>query len=179
MASILNVDKIRATGSTTDGLTVDSSGRVLTPARPAFHAFPTNGVTTLSTGINTLVCGSTNFNQGNHYSTSTGKFTVPISGMYQFGVSLSLRPSSTTSNYNSAEIVVADSPTSAENGRYVGGWMAKESSSSAVYKYVFQAPFAYLTAGATVIMGYEAQAALDITGGNSGRYSYFYGYLVG
>ena len=29
MASILNVDKVRATGSTTDGLTIDSSGRVL------------------------------------------------------------------------------------------------------------------------------------------------------
>ena len=28
MASILNVDKIRATGSTTDGLTVDSNGIV-------------------------------------------------------------------------------------------------------------------------------------------------------
>ena len=179
MSSRILVDEIYGKTANTSVLTIDSSGRVSTPTRPAFHAFPTNGVTTLSTGINTLVCGSTNFNQGSHYSTSTGKFTVPTSGMYQFGVSLSLRPSSTTSNYNSAEIVVADSPTSAENGRYVGGWNAKESSSSAVYKYVFQAPFVYLTAGATVIMGYEAQAALDITGGNSGRYSYFYGYWVG
>lgn len=31
MASILNVDKVRATGSTTDALTVDSSGGVLMP----------------------------------------------------------------------------------------------------------------------------------------------------
>ena len=36
MASILNVDKVRATGSTTDGLTVDSSGRVLIPASQRF-----------------------------------------------------------------------------------------------------------------------------------------------
>ena len=38
MASILNVDKIRANGSTTDALTIDSSGRVLRPVIPAFHA---------------------------------------------------------------------------------------------------------------------------------------------
>ena len=35
MASILNVDKVRATGSTTDALTIDSSGRVKQPALPA------------------------------------------------------------------------------------------------------------------------------------------------
>ena len=43
MASILNVDKIRAAGSTTDGLTIDSSGRVFKPATPAFHAYADDG----------------------------------------------------------------------------------------------------------------------------------------
>ena len=38
MASILNVDKIRAAGSTTDGLTIDSSGRVTQPTKPIFMA---------------------------------------------------------------------------------------------------------------------------------------------
>ena len=34
MASILNVDKVRATGSTTDGLIVKSSGQVTLPKIP-------------------------------------------------------------------------------------------------------------------------------------------------
>ena len=38
MASILNVDKIRATGSTTDGLTIDSSTYPYTN-RPMFRVY--------------------------------------------------------------------------------------------------------------------------------------------
>lgn len=81
MASILNVDKIRATGSTTDGLTVDSSGRVSMPVKPAFSAVR---VSSQALNNSTVVCDTVITNVGGHYSGSTGQFTCPIAGLYQF-----------------------------------------------------------------------------------------------
>jgi len=84
MASILNVDKIRATGSTTDGLTVDSSGRVFTPARPGFRA-GSNGTQNSVTGI--IIYNQVDQTTKGQYNTgmydiTTGKATIPIAGLY-------------------------------------------------------------------------------------------------
>ena len=87
MASILNVDKIRAAGGTTNvididsscnttALTIDSSGRILTPAKPAFcvRKIGTQG------GINgVLQFNSTIFNTGNHYDTTNHYFQATLS----------------------------------------------------------------------------------------------------
>lgn len=81
MSSILKVDTIQNTGGTT-GLTIDSSGVVATPARPAFSAYRDSSTTEYLTG--TIVFNGTRSNVGSHYSTSTGKFTAPIAGSYQF-----------------------------------------------------------------------------------------------
>ena len=83
MASILNVDKIRATGSTTDGLLVDSSGRVTQPAKPSFFArVGTGSASYFTPGV--AVFPAADVNIGSCYSTSTGKFTAPIAGTYYF-----------------------------------------------------------------------------------------------
>lgn len=84
MASILNVDKIRATGSTTDALTIDSTGRVKLPAVPAFSA--------TTTGINNQTSGVINYNKelfdiGGNYSTTDKAFTCPVAGVYSFSFS--------------------------------------------------------------------------------------------
>jgi hypothetical protein len=85
--SILNVGEvqtnfIKSTTGTT-ALTIDASGRVLSPNRPAFTACNINvtGIPVLSGDIilNTII-----LNNGNHYSTSTGNFTAPVSGLYYF-----------------------------------------------------------------------------------------------
>ena len=81
MASILNVDKIRATGSTTDGLTIDSSGRVSMPVKPAFSAVRTS---TQAVNNSTIICDVVITNVGGHYNGTTGQFTCPIAGLYQF-----------------------------------------------------------------------------------------------
>ena len=86
--SILNVGEVQAnfikstTGNT--ALNIDASGRVLSPNVPAFTSWnfaPDPPYTPLSGNIilNTII-----LNNGNHYSTSTGNFTAPVSGLYYF-----------------------------------------------------------------------------------------------
>jgi len=86
MASIINVDKVRATGSTTDALTIDSSGRVLTPARPYFLAQAVHTDTEYSNEV--IPFPNVIENDGGHYSTSDNAFTAPITGLYLFSYSV-------------------------------------------------------------------------------------------
>ena len=81
MASILGIDTIQHQSGTT-AMTIDSTGRVLTPSRPAFSVFNTSSVTI--SGLTALVFDTATFNIGNHFELSTGKFTAPITGIYLF-----------------------------------------------------------------------------------------------
>jgi len=84
--STLKVDAIRSSGGSADGLTMDSSGRVLTPARPAFRAY-NSGTSWIEITHNTttiMAFNTTDYNIGSHYNTSTYKFTAPVSGLYYF-----------------------------------------------------------------------------------------------
>ena len=90
MSSILKVDTIQNTGGTT-GLTIDSSGRVTQPAKPAWRigrgssVSVTNGQAT-NTVINFNLTSDTTrrfFTQG--VTVSSGVVTVPVTGIYLCG----------------------------------------------------------------------------------------------
>ena len=88
--STLKVDAIRSSGGSADGLTMDSSGRVLTPARPTFHAYDaSSGNIELTHGSWQIVpFDTTSINTGGHYNTSTYRFTAPVAGLYFFYIQL-------------------------------------------------------------------------------------------
>lgn len=85
MASIINVDKVRATGSTTDGVTVDSSGIVDMPNTVMYDTYrlhtnvTANGVITdWEQPDNTMMA-----TVGDSMSVSSGIFTFPRTGIYR------------------------------------------------------------------------------------------------
>ena len=83
--STLAVDAItNATG--TAAINIDSAGRITMPNRPAFFAGKSGGNSTLTLG--TFPLDQTLYNVGNHYNTSTYRFTAPIAGLYHFHAQL-------------------------------------------------------------------------------------------
>lgn len=86
MASILNVDKIRANGSTTDALTIDSSGRVSHPQKPAFSVYKTSNQSITAHTTTTVTWDTETLDWGGGFDLANNKFVAPLDGVYQFNV---------------------------------------------------------------------------------------------
>ena len=71
-------------GGGNEALKIDPSGRVTKPLNPVFSAYRDSSATESLTG--TIVFNNTRSNVGSHYNTSTGKFTAPVTGNYQFNL---------------------------------------------------------------------------------------------
>ena len=65
-----------------ESMRIDDSGRITTPDQPAFNA-----KLSAATGANfngTLVFNTVQYNIGNHYNGTNGRFTAPVDGRYLF-----------------------------------------------------------------------------------------------
>lgn len=150
-------------------LVVDSSGRVTMPSQPAFHAFLTN-TTSFAAGISARTLDNVQFNIGNHFNTSTGRFTAPVLGTYVFYCNISLNSSTQTQAYISAELYLNG------NRQYVGGWVNRVTASNSYLK-VGTSYMIRLNPGDYVQLGCEIHQTENVIGGSG--HTYMTGYLVG
>ena len=95
VAGDLDVGTIRSTNGTT-AATIDSSGRILTPARPAFHVYKTADQALSGNSIVTWDAASVNI--GSCFSLTDNEFTAPITGLYFIQLTLRSENSTTITN---------------------------------------------------------------------------------
>ena len=82
----LNVGTIKEATGTTTAMTIDSSGRILTPARPAFSGTHVNSAG--NTGLTgDIIMNTEDFDIGGNYNSSTGVYVVPVTGIYRYSFS--------------------------------------------------------------------------------------------
>ena len=70
-----------STNGTTERMRISSDGYVTKPNTPSFLVFPANNAETADGDVTYT---NVSHNVGNHYSTSTGRFTAPVAGYYSF-----------------------------------------------------------------------------------------------
>lgn len=162
--STLYVDNIYSKTGTSQALTIDSSGRILTPARPAFSAYKSGAGAWQSFGSTSptvMPFDATFLNVGNCYDTTNYKFVVPINGIYNFYFQLYAN-----ATINDAYIRL--------DGASVAFSRMRTVNATVTTNYV-----AELNAGQEV----QAFGAVDTTDAQdwygASSYSFFQGYLVG
>ncbi len=169
--SKLSVNTIAHTGGTT-AMTVDSTGRILTPARPAFRAFIPSNLTEAdyTSGTTQITFPSESYDIGGNYNTGNGKFIVPITGLYHFHVNFYVGEV-TTATYTSAYLFVGTNEVSRTINDPQGG----------LYGITVVTDVLQLTAGDEVEAHFSAgnDSAIVIYGAANGAKSYFSGYLIG
>ena len=81
--STLKVGTIQDHANSNTAISINSSGVVSEPVKPAFRA--KISAITLSNSTWTLMnANDTDYNNGSHYNTTSKKFIVPINGVYYF-----------------------------------------------------------------------------------------------
>jgi hypothetical protein len=156
----------------TTGLNLTASGQVTMPLQPAFVAAGTNGGSVASNGI--VIFNGTSLNRGSCYSTSTGIFTTPITGLYSFSTSVLFQNLSAGQAVEAYIGINGNGGAGANFGRLnyqstytgYGGYMAIQATTNF-----------YLTAGDTVAIYNISGASRDVYGGTG--WTNFSGYLVG
>lgn len=154
--------------TSTYSLSIDSSNRVFTPSNPAFMAYLSTGAS-ISSGVQAIALNAEDFDVGNNFNISNGRFTAPVAGTYQFNALVGIDTTTTSISYLSAEI--------RKNGsRYFGGGWNSKPSTTSTYSNASASYTIYLAAGDYIELGTEVSATVSLLGStvNSCRLSGFF-----
>ena len=172
MASELHVDSIKHSGGTS-AMTIDSTGRILTPARPAFRARIAGSTGTTGTQGD-LVFETEDFDIGGNYDTSNGRFTAPVAGVYWFAYSSMTATNSSGGILTSGEAFHVDFH---KNGSQVAGARHYEYVAANNLDTVHLVDLMNLSASDYVQVNVGSEFAYSQT--NSAYDPVFQGYLIG
>jgi len=123
MTSIIRVDEIQSKNGTS-ALTIDSSGRILQPAKPAFKMELVNEILSTNFSSATVFVPDTiriNVGGGAAITGSQGQYTVPITGIYMLMYQINLN-GVTSATYVDAHFLVNGSVINGHedtSGRYL------------------------------------------------------------
>ena len=171
MTSKLKVEQIAHTNNVS-AMTIDSSGRVTKPAHPAFMAAVNSNISLTSSYAELAnVYVDVNCNVGSHYNSTTGRFTAPVTGVYNFGFA---------SIGNSTGTVYRFRPY--KNGSSLHNYELRIDTTASGSDYGTNGEFSFtepLTAGDYVSLFGKSDDGTDAYGDTAYRYSYFRGHLIG
>ena len=116
----IKLDTIKSSNGTT-GLTVDSSGRILQPAKPAFACHMDREVVADFSSMTTIPFNAIEFQQGGTNLVISGSgdttgatFTAPITGAYQFNFVVNIYGADTS--WNSVYLYIDNAQVNDKNG---------------------------------------------------------------
>lgn len=151
-------------------MNIDQMGRMTLPYQPAFRAHTFTPIITSGTIVYTKV----GHNIGSHYNISNGKFTAPVSGVYQFDFSVLMAAGANTSYIR--VIFKINGNVDTRNGDTLTGGTAGAFTDYSYHAVQMSHSF-YLSANDTVEVHNDNGSGGTYQSG--GTYGTFSGYLVG
>ena len=107
-ASLANVTRFRV--NATETMRIDAAGHITKPLQPAFNVRPSSNQNNVAED-ETIVFGTERFDVGANFSKDGGvanAFTAPVTGKYQFTISLRVDNIDTAANWNRIELVTSN-----------------------------------------------------------------------
>ena len=172
MASELGVQTIQHTNGT-DAMTIDSTGRILTPARPAFSCRPDADISYSASGWKTIDFNTVDFDIGSNLH-SDGYFVCPVSGLYQLNYHVRLDLVGTSYIIIALSSTLSGNAPDASESLYLNTYVINGSPSGS-YHTLTSSALVQLTAGTNVVpWHYSADTSYTIK-----LASHYSGFLVG
>ena len=163
-------------------LKISAAGYVTKPLTPAFRAGLSSDVNPGANGtiVFNYVTSPTHFNQGGHYSNSTGAFTAPIAGVYNFYTQVLWENVSDGQNMADAIWVYYNASGGASGGTLVSydarrAEYIQNETGNAGYYGAFTTLLFYMAANSSIYV----RNARSLTVHGNANFTFFQGYLIG
>jgi len=166
-----------STTSVTERMRIDSVGRVTKPYQPAFFAYG-SGTAINSGADNKLEFGTELFDVGSNYSTSTNRFTAPVSGVYF--IKAAVRASGTSGSNEMRFDMLFTVNGSGRAGEGINQQNSNDSGvSSAVIMSLSQNDYVEVWVTQNSAANGTSSSSLNLSIGGTDTATHFCGYLIG